>query len=187
MTGAVSLLGIDNEVGECQPPSGIYSSNSPEWLTDRGTIELVLRVLGGIDLDPCSNGGDMPNIPALVHYTKEDDGLSKAWKGRVYINPPYGQELPHWISHLLDQYTRRNVTQAIMLVPARPDTKWFSSLKYLHRCFIHGRMNFSMLSEGRVVVGRAPFPSMAVFLGEDPSKFIEVFSEVGDIYKLVIK
>ena len=48
--------------------------------------------MGEIDLDPCSNSKAQPNVPALNHFTVEDDGLEQKWFGRVYMNPPYGRE-----------------------------------------------------------------------------------------------
>lgn len=59
-----------------------------EWYTP---IEII-KALGEFDLDPCA-----PMKPlwqtAKVMYNKEDDGLSKNWGGRVWLNPPYSRPL----------------------------------------------------------------------------------------------
>ena len=46
------------------PPLGVhFSSESAEWYTPGEIIERVQRVLGAIDLDPCSNSHDAPHVP----------------------------------------------------------------------------------------------------------------------------
>jgi len=80
---------------------------------------------GEIDLDPCSNSHEEPNVPAKTHFTREDDGLAQDWHGRVYMNPPYGYEIAEWVDRLCQQYEQGSVIEAITLVPARTDTAWF--------------------------------------------------------------
>jgi len=155
-----------------------FSSNTAEWLTPPEIIDRVLRVLGEIDLDPCSNSRENPNVPATEHYTREHDGLDQGWYGRVYMNPPYGQEIADWAKYLCSQFENRDVNEAIALLPARTDTEWFRRLCQYPRCFIWGRLRFSDNETG------APFPSMVVYLGKNVAKFIEVFSDIGDIYVL---
>lgn len=68
-----------------------YTPNTAE----QPIIDLVLKVFNGkIDLDPCSNDLDSPNVPAEIHYTKEIDGLGVMWWGNVFLNPPYSNPLP---------------------------------------------------------------------------------------------
>lgn len=57
-----------------------------EWYTP---LEVV-QALGRFDLDPCAAPG---HNTADHLYTKEDDGLSREWFGRVWLNPPYSQPL----------------------------------------------------------------------------------------------
>lgn len=63
---------------------------TPEWYTPPEYIGLARQVLGTIDLDPASNATAQAWIQAGHFYTKEDDGLSQPWFGRVWCNPPYG-------------------------------------------------------------------------------------------------
>ena len=92
-------------------------------------IEAVVACLGTIDLDPCSNAEGKPNVPARKHYTAADDGLSKQWRGRVYMNPPYGDEIDAWVAKLCEEHQAGRVPEAIALVPARTDTEWFARLR----------------------------------------------------------
>jgi hypothetical protein len=157
----------------------MMSSNSPEWYTTRDIIDAVIAVMGGIDLDPCSNSHDSPNVPADHHFTKEDDGLKQQWFGRVYMNPPYGSEIPHWADKLVLEFLEGRVTQAIVLLPSRTDTQWFRSLKDFPRCFMWGRVKFNDNPNS------APFPTMLVSVGCDRDRFIKVMSALGDIYERI--
>jgi len=132
-----------------------------------------------IDLDPCSNSHETPNVPAAMHYTAEDDGLAQEWRGRVYMNPPYGREIGAWVSKLVESYMLGDVTHAIALLPARTDTQWFAKLRNYPVCFVTGRLTF---------VGNddpAPFPSAVFYLGDDIAQFYYAFSELGDIWQRI--
>ena len=154
-----------------------FLSNTSEWNTPLIIIDNTIKLLGNIDLDPCSNEGE-PNISADEHYTEKEDGLSKEWHGNVYMNPPYGREIKKWVDYICDQFEKGNIQGAIALLPSRTDTDWFQRLRKYPRCFIKGRLKFSDNGNS------APFPSMAVYLGKNTDKFIRVFSELGDIYGL---
>jgi len=155
-----------------------FSSKSNEWYTPPEIIERVIKVMGFIDLDPCSNSKITPNVPAHNHFTIETDGLSLPWYGRVYMNPPYGQEIIKWVRKLCSEYENENVSEAIALVPARTDTRWFRRLKKYPRCFVWGRLKFGGQTNS------APFPSMIVYLGENVRTFTDEFRNIGDIYQL---
>lgn len=62
-------------------------SGQKTWLTPRGIIE----ALGHFDTDPCCPS-NMPWRTADIMLTKEDDGTTAEWRGRVWLNPPYGRE-----------------------------------------------------------------------------------------------
>jgi hypothetical protein len=154
----------------------LMTSDSPEWYTPDEIIERTIQVLGDIDLDPCSNSHEVPNVPASVHYTQRDNGLSKDWQGKTYLNPPYGREIKEWVAKLVESYELGDVEEAIALLPARTDTTWMRMLSDYPRCFVWGRLN---LSENDNI---APFPSVVVYLGKNISRFAAAFSDIGDIY-----
>lgn len=156
-----------------------YSSENDKWNTPPKIITRTLLVLGEIDLDPCSNDKQHPNVPARHYFTVEDNGLEQGWFGNVYMNPPYGDEIGAWVDKLIQEYENDNVDEAIALVPARTDTRWFRQLKPFARCFIWGRLKFSDADNS------APFPSMVVYLGTDLKRFAEAFQDIGDIYVAV--
>lgn len=156
-----------------------FSSASPEWYTPRHVVERVIAALGAIDLDPCSNSKTTPNVPAKHHLTVEDDGLSLPWFGRIYMNPPYGDAIRHWVEKLSSEYEQGRVSEAVALVPARTDTAWFRRLPTRHLCFINGRLTFSEHESP------APFPSAAIYLGSDPDAFIQAFRDIGCLYERI--
>jgi len=151
------------------------SSATDRWNTPPEVIERVIRVLGVIDLDPCAD--PEANVPASRHFTITDNGLAQVWRGRVYMNPPYGRETGLWVAKLTGSYRVGHVTEAIALVAARTDTRWAQMLFDLGQpiCFIRGRLKFSGSKNS------ATFPSMVAYLGRRPSVFIEVFAELGEI------
>lgn len=85
-----------------------------EWLTPPE----ILAALGAFDLDPCAPVV-RPWDTAVIHYTKQDDGLSKNWAGRTWMNPPFGREAVKWMRKLRDH------GNGIALIPARTETAMF--------------------------------------------------------------
>jgi len=154
------------------------SSDSPEWYTPQEIVRLSIELLGEIDLDPCSNSYESPNIPARILYTKEDDGLAQSWEGKVYLNPPYGSEIPQWVEKLVKSYGH-GVTEAIALLPARIDTIWFQPLYKFPMCNVRGRIQYENSPY------HAPFPCVIVYLGEREADFIRVFKDRGPIMRRI--
>jgi hypothetical protein len=119
------------------------------------------------------------NVPAAAHFTASDDGLAQEWYGRVYMNPPYGRELPLWVDKLISEFQAGRVTEAVVLVPSRTDTLWFRRLREYPRAFLWGRLRFSDAANA------ATFPSMAVLLTrsqDGPARLLRAFGDVADVY-----
>lgn len=64
------------------------SRATDEWYTPRE----IITSLGEFDLDPCAPMNPLWTT-AKVMLNREDDGLSKVWNGRVWLNPPYSRPL----------------------------------------------------------------------------------------------
>lgn len=131
----------------------LFSSSSDEWVTP----DLLYNKLNEefkFDLDPCSTD---ENAKCIEHFTKEDNGLSKDWRGRrVFCNPPYS-EINKWVEKAYYETCKDN-TLVVMLIPSRTDTKYFHNYIYNRTeiRFIKGRLKFSNSKNS------APFPSMVV-------------------------
>src|SRR4051794_21771755 len=102
-----------------------YSSTHSQWQTPQYVVDRAVEVLGAIDLDPCSNSKNAPVSPAKLQYTLEDNALGQPWRGRVWLNPPYGRVIGKWLDKLCAEYETGDVTAAIALLPARTDTQWW--------------------------------------------------------------
>ncbi len=133
---------------------GCYMSESNEWATPQDLFDELDKEFH-FTLDPCSTD---ENHKCEKYYTKETDGLSQNWGGeRVFVNPPYGQEISKWVEKSYREGTKDN-TLVVMLIPSRTDTRYFHDYIY-QRCeirFVKGRLKFG---DGK---GSAPFPSMLV-------------------------
>lgn len=107
---------------------------SDTWLTPPEWI----AALGPFDLDPCCPPV-MPWRTAERVYTAAEDGLAQDWKGRVWLNPPFGNEWPRWVAKLADH------GDGIALIPARTETREFQRLVWGRAkavCFVRGRPHF---------------------------------------------
>lgn len=71
------------------------------------------------DLDPASPPGGLPWIPARNFIDAAQDGLTMSWFGFVWLNPPYGADVVHWMRKMADH------GDGIALVPARLNTRWW--------------------------------------------------------------
>ena len=184
-TKKLTVDDVEQIIGRAASNNVHFMSETDEWYTPREIIDSVLAVFGGyIDLDPCSNSKLKPNVPAELHYTMEDDGLSKSWMGKIYMNPPYGREIKDWVIKLIEEQEKGNIDEAIALVPARTDTEWFASLDPHPWCAIKGRLKFSENPNS------APFPSAIFYLGQDEDidgleRFFRVFCKHGIVYQTV--
>ena len=174
---------VSSKQGSSNKPEVQVSSKSALWSTPSEILQGVLDVLGTIDLDPCCKDLKRPNAPASSYYTIQDDGLSKPWVGKVFMNPPYGDAIEPWPQKLTKEYRSGNTTEAIALLPARTDTFWMGHLNKYPRCYVRGRLKFLDIenSSGR---NSAPFPSVLVYLGANADRFFQVFRHWGDCYVL---
>uniref|UniRef100_I2Q046 DNA N-6-adenine-methyltransferase (Dam) n=1 Tax=Desulfovibrio sp. U5L TaxID=596152 RepID=I2Q046_9BACT len=107
-----------------------------EWLTPPD----IIRALGPFDLDPCTPV-DRPWDTATVHLTVRENGLVQPWAGRVWLNPPFGQEIPEWMRRMSSH------GDGIALVLARTETAWFQDYVFnspavFAMLFLRGRLTF---------------------------------------------
>ncbi len=134
----------------------MFSSKTEEWETPKELFD-ELNAEFDFTLDPCA---DEFNHKCKKYYTKEQDGLLQCWKNeRVFCNPPYDREIGSWVRRC---YLHSKVENeiAVMLIPARTDTRWFHEYIYnkssVEIRFLKGRLKFSGSKNP------APFPSMVV-------------------------
>ena len=84
------------------------ATEKDEYSTPKEILSPVRDALGGrFDLDPASNGRAQGNVGAMEFYSRRpavgragDDGLALAWRGVVWLNPPYSDPRP-WVEKLV--------------------------------------------------------------------------------------
>jgi hypothetical protein len=151
-----------------------------EWYTPAPLIAAARAVLGEIDLDPASSAKAQETVQARRFYTIEDDGLSKHWEGRVWLNPPYNQKLvDKFVLKLCQHFVAGDVPTALLLTNNATETAWFQEAAELASaiCLPAGRVCF--LDEGGNPCG-SPLQGQAVlYFGAEKPRFAEAFSQFG--------
>lgn len=158
-------------------PHVANNSGNNEWYTPAEYIEAARIVMGGIDLDPASSEIANETVRAEAFYTFEDNGLSKEWAGRVWMNPPYSYPLiSEFCTKLVES---EKIIEACVLVNNATDTGWFHTLlnKAQCVCFIKGRVRF-MDRDGNP--SGAPLQGQAVlYFGSNSEMFYNEFGRFG--------
>ena len=144
--------------------AALRMSESNEWYTPSEYVEAARSVLGCINVDPASSDKANETVKAATYFTKEDDGLSHDWPGRVWLNPPYGGLSAPFTERLIRQYQAGITTAAVLLVNANStDTGWFQALWDYVLCFtIDGLVE----RRGRFLMLEAKSPGVPIKTGQ---------------------
>lgn len=72
-----------------------YNSGRDDYMTPPDIYEPILKLFDRdkFDIDVCCT---KRNIPANIHYTKNENGLLQTWSGLCFCNPPWNKT-PQWI------------------------------------------------------------------------------------------
>ena len=94
-------------------------------------------------LDPCATD---QTAKVSRYFTEKQNGLLQSWKDeRVFMNPPYGKELPSWTR----KAKRASIEEGAMVVgllPASTDSAWFHTdvWQIAEVRFMRGRVRFKV-------------------------------------------
>lgn len=131
-----------------------FSSKTNEWSTPQTFFDELDKEFN-FTLDPCATHD---NAKCKKYYTIEDDGLLQDWsKDVVFMNPPYGREIKHWVQKAYEESLKG--ATVVCLIPARTDTTYWHN-------YIFGKADDIRFIKGRLKFGdgknSAPFPSAVI-------------------------
>lgn len=174
--------GATHEAAQASKPHITQATGEQEWYTPSHFVEAARKTMAVIDLDPASCEAANEVVKATRYYTKEQDGLSLPWAGRVWMNPPYdSKSVSAFIAKLVDCYQEGSVEEACVLVNNATETKWGQSLAEASSacCFPLGRIMFWHPTRDLETGGRPLQGQVIFYLGAHPARFIEQFATFG--------
>ena len=131
--------------------------------------------------DACTNPTN--RLGCKVYFTKETDGLTNVdkWQGNVWINPPYDRTTGKWVKAALDYGIKNKGNYVVMLLKSTTGVKWFHNyiwdsqtlayrLGVAYVYFLQKRVNFISSKTGEPIKDPAPFDSMIVVFGQQPTE-----------------
>ena len=136
-------------------------SRTDEWPTPQWLVDQLAAEFGPFDLDPAATAG---NAKAPAFFTADDDGLSRGWHGRVWLNPPYGRDVGAWLRKAAAESSGGRASIVVALTPASVDTAWYRQAA--------ADAALLRIWPGRISFGadRAPFPSAVMVFGTLPGR-----------------
>lgn len=156
------------------------NSGNNEWYTPPLYLEAARKVMGTIDVDPCSSVIAQENVKAAIYFTANDDGLNYEWPGNVWMNPPYSSGLVGlFIEELGKSLSNRTTRQAVVLVNNATETAWGQHLLSFSSavCFPSRRIRF-LDKSGKPA--KTPLQGqMIAYAGSRNSAFCQVFKSLG--------
>lgn len=159
---------------------GERKTGGDDFYTSEVVINAVREVYGGvIDLDPASHAIANKVVRATEFFTLATDGLSKEWKGNVWLNPPFS-EWSRWVNKFFRELGKGGVKQACIYAASRTITAQFFAPIVSEAdsiCIIHGRIpcwgaRSSTPTDGHVVF----------YFGKNKEVFREAFAGIGTTY-----
>jgi hypothetical protein len=130
------------------------------------TPSSIINALGGansFDLDPCAST-PQPWPCARKSYNEADDGLSRPWVGRIWLNPPFNRYVvAAWTDRLA------NHGRGTCLLHARTEAGWFAPIweKASGILFLSRRIHFHMSDGTRQSANSGAPPVLVAFGDED--------------------
>jgi len=138
-------------------------SDRQDWGTPPAFMEFLKEVMSFEPTLDAAASASNTKAPTFFDGSEDCDGLTNPWAGDVWLNPPFGNELPLWLEKCAQEIKREEVNQILVLIPARTDTKWFQEIVMRDAWLVYlikGRFNF--LHGDACEAANAPFPSMLV-------------------------
>ena len=128
-----------------------FSSKTDLWYTPQEFFNKYNQMYL-FETDVCATP---ENTKCVNYFTPEQDGLKQQWKGKCWMNPPYGRTIKQWVKKAYE--SSLSGATVVCLLPARTDTSWWHDYCMKGDIeFIRGRLKFGGCKNP------APFPSAVV-------------------------
>ena len=161
-----------------------------EWCTPPKYVELITKMLGTIDLDPCSNSFSI--IEAKTKYSLPLDGLKQEWNyDKIYVNPPYGRDplrktsIKDWILKINETHEKYG-SEILCLIPVATNTSHYKEIIFKKSngiCFLEDtRLKFMI--EGEISKKGSPMACAMIYWGNNYDLFQKIFEEFGSCFKI---
>jgi phage N-6-adenine-methyltransferase len=123
-----------NQCGAKQRNSARYRGKGRHWETPQDLFDR-LNAEFGFTLDPCCTK-ETAKCPR--YFTEETNGLAQSWANEsVFMNPPYGAELPRWTRKAAE-----SATQGATVVGLVPDDDVLAEKAEIR--YLRGRIRFKV-------------------------------------------
>ena len=135
----VILISAGNRVFTKKTNIETIDMPSTEWETPQDFFD-KLNSEFGFNLDVCAQSD---NTKLTNFYSEES--LSKPWKGRCWMNPPYDKNIGEWVKKAYES-SLQGATVVCLLQGRSCDTKWFHNfvMKASEIRFIKDRLHFGL-------------------------------------------
>lgn len=160
---------------------GIHTKPNNGSTNDWITPPKIVAALGKFTLDPCAHPNQFYRTASYM-IAPPADGLKVFWhpRRRVWLNPPYGQQISLWLERL------SNHGNGVALVPARTEVEsWFWPFIWdrAHAVlFLRGRLYFH--KPDGALTGNAGHGSVLVAYGSKNAGLLAASGIVGRYFKL---
>lgn len=149
------------------------------WNTPQHVLQKVYEFFPNLELDPCCNDKQNPNVKAQRYFDEQDDGLSHPWNAdTVFMNHPYSAS-KLWIPYAVQQHELHN-NEMLLLIKLDVSTQWWRSVASYPWLAYNTRLKFG---DGKCA---APFQSAMVYLGNRVERFHHIFGDDGFIFSPLI-
>ena len=156
-----------------------HTTGEYEWYTPKEYIDAVRAVLGEIDLDPATSEFANQTVQSKKIYTVETNGLDKTWEGKVFMNPPFKNELiKQFVPKLIKHYKNNEISEAILLTDSCTETSWYQDALDTSTAYCHPKSRLKFYDPNNKIQS-AHRPQTFFYFGNNPINFCEIFKEKG--------
>jgi len=160
------------------------SKGSDNYYTPSALIEVEKRVMGVVDLDPCSSELANKIVNANRIYTLENSMFRNSLAcDSMHFNPPYSNPMP-FVERVVSEYQQGNIGQVCGVLNVDCSTRWFAEIKKIADgyCFLSERIQFDKANESQTEITETGGNSRCQFYfyaGRHAGWFLKQFEPLG--------